>query len=359
MAVKNNLHPNETDRLQALKSLQVLDTPIEERFERITRLARRAFDVPVCAISCVDQSRIWFKSSQGLDSREMSRGESFCQHTILKSETLLIPDARYDKQYASLPCVCDAPGFVFYAGKPILTPDGQPVGVFCLVDDKPRAFSSDDQQMLQDFAALAERELCAKAPNQIAYELVDQIDESWRQMLIDPLTRLWNHEGIMTIAGESLSSISSEQRGMTMVMIHAPGLSQLIKVHGQDASDEAIRQFATALLHEVRENDVVGRTQNDEFLILMNSASEPAAVYAAVNRLKNFIDSYSATSLDEILFGSSAVAAIRVPIAWDGSLSTLLDELDGAMFEAKKATDKQPLIIEAISTKDQSNDQAA
>ena len=86
----------EHNRLEALHSMHVLDTPIEERFDRITRLAKQAFQVPICALSCVDDKRVWFKSVQGLIASEVERSVSFCQHTILQDKVSVVCDARED-----------------------------------------------------------------------------------------------------------------------------------------------------------------------------------------------------------------------------------------------------------------------
>src|SRR5277367_6063100 len=99
------LPPNERQRLATLRSLKILDTPAEERFERITRLARRLFDVPIASVSLIDADRQWFKSIQGLDSCESPRSISFCGHTILKEEPLVVPDACADERFRDNPLV--------------------------------------------------------------------------------------------------------------------------------------------------------------------------------------------------------------------------------------------------------------
>jgi len=110
---------NETQRLAALHALDVLDTPPEERFDRITRIAARLMDVPICLVTLVDANRQWFKSCIGLDASETPRDISFCGHAILAPEALVIPDAAADPRFADNPLVAGEPRIRFYAGEPL------------------------------------------------------------------------------------------------------------------------------------------------------------------------------------------------------------------------------------------------
>jgi len=107
------LPPDETQRLRALHSLRVLDTPAEERFDQITRMAKRLFNVPIALVSLVDSNRQWFKSRQGLDALETPRDISFCGHTILDEAVFIIENAIEDQRFADNPLVCGAPNIRF------------------------------------------------------------------------------------------------------------------------------------------------------------------------------------------------------------------------------------------------------
>ncbi len=126
--------PDEAERLKSLHHLRVLDTSREERFDRITRLASRVFDTPVSTIGFVDAARLWFKSSHGHALREVSRDQSFCAHTILADEPLVIPDATADPRWKNHPTVAGEPHIRFYLGHSIHAVDGRRVGSFCVVD---------------------------------------------------------------------------------------------------------------------------------------------------------------------------------------------------------------------------------
>ncbi len=150
---------DEDKRLRALQALKLLDTPEEERFDRITRLAAQMFNVPIALISLVDAQRQWFKSRAGLEAQETPREQSFCAHAILLSQALVVPDALLDERFADNPLVTAAPRVRFYAGHRIRAPDGSPVGTLCLIDHRPRQLGDGELQALSDLAALAELEL--------------------------------------------------------------------------------------------------------------------------------------------------------------------------------------------------------
>jgi PAS domain S-box-containing protein len=151
--------PDEAQRLAALRALRVLDTPCEERFDRITRLAQRLFDVPIALVSLVDADRQWFKSRQGLDRCQTPRDISFCAHTILRPDPLVIPDTQLDERFADNPLVAGQSGIRFYAGQPLKAPDGSLVGAFCIKDHRPRTMTPEEMGLLRDLAAMVEDQL--------------------------------------------------------------------------------------------------------------------------------------------------------------------------------------------------------
>jgi len=150
---------DEKERLAALRQLRILDTPDEERFDRITRIARDLFQVPTALISLVDAHRQWFKSRTCLDAHETSRAVSFCGHAILGTDAFVVENALADPRFADNPLVTGPPGVHFYAGMPLRSVTGKALGTLCLIDDKPRRFAAADVARLRDLAAWAEREL--------------------------------------------------------------------------------------------------------------------------------------------------------------------------------------------------------
>ena len=150
---------DEAQRLHALRILQILDTPPEERFDRITRVAAQLFDVPISVVSMVDSDRQWFKSRHGLGAGETPRAVSFCGHTILQPGVFHVADAAKDPRFADNPLVAGDPKIRFYAGMPLRASGGQAVGTLCLIDTKPRDFSDADRELLGELARWAQETL--------------------------------------------------------------------------------------------------------------------------------------------------------------------------------------------------------
>lgn len=136
---------DEPDRLAALRRLLVLDTPPEERFDRIASFAAREFDVPIVLVSLVDAHRQWFKAIVGLDVCETGRDISFCGHAITSDDVLVVRDASADPRFADNPLVVGEPFIRFYAGAPLTLPSGQRVGTLCLISKAPRSYDEVDR----------------------------------------------------------------------------------------------------------------------------------------------------------------------------------------------------------------------
>jgi GAF domain-containing protein len=155
--------PNESGRIAALHALNILDTPPEDRFDRLTRIAKRTFDVPIALISMIDTSRQWFKSRGELSVCETSRDISFCAHAILNDDILYVENALKDERFFDNPLVVGEPKIRFYAGCPLRMNDFK-MGTFCLIDSQPREFTQEDRQLLRDLAGMAEQELAIAYP---------------------------------------------------------------------------------------------------------------------------------------------------------------------------------------------------
>jgi CheY-like chemotaxis protein len=155
----------EERRLAALRRLGILDTPPEERFDRLTRLAAALFDVPLALVSLIDQNRQWLKSCHGeVSTRESPREVSFCAHAIATpGESMVVPDALRDPRFADSPVVTSAPRVRFYAGCPLVLEDGSCVGTLCLIDTRPRELDEAALRLLRDVGSLVRQELATGA----------------------------------------------------------------------------------------------------------------------------------------------------------------------------------------------------
>jgi signal transduction histidine kinase len=154
-----SLPENEAQRLDELRKLRILDTPAEERFDRITRTVGDLFQVPIALITLVDADRQWFKSRTGFELSETPRPISFCAHAILDPIPFVVEDTLRDERFANNPLVAGELAIRFYAGMPLRSISGLRLGTLCIMDRQPRTFDADDVRRLRDLAAWAEREL--------------------------------------------------------------------------------------------------------------------------------------------------------------------------------------------------------
>lgn len=149
----------EERRMEAVRRFDILDTPPDGAFERVTRLAARLLGMPIAIVSIVDHDRIWFKSRFGLDVDEIGRDPGLCASAILQDEPWVIEDARHDPRALANPLVAGEFGLQFYAGVPLRTSDGHNLGTLCVIDREPRDFGDKERETLEDLAAIVIDEL--------------------------------------------------------------------------------------------------------------------------------------------------------------------------------------------------------
>lgn len=149
------LPENEKARLKALADHNLLDTPAEDIYDDVTRMASEICRTPISSISLVDANRQWFKSSQGLKVGETPREHSFCAHAILQpDEIFVVPDARLDDRFSDNPLTTGAPNVIFYAGVPLTSDDGYALGSLCVIDSRPRTLTDNQLLALKSLARL-------------------------------------------------------------------------------------------------------------------------------------------------------------------------------------------------------------
>ena len=144
---------NEEARLETLRKYQILDTAAEKVFDDITALVANVCQTPISFLSFVDRDRQWFKSNVGVPARETSRDIAFCAHAIMGDDLFVVPDTLADERFAKNPLVCNDPNIRFYAGMPLMTPEGHAIGTLCVIDRVPRELS---QQQKDKMRALAQ-----------------------------------------------------------------------------------------------------------------------------------------------------------------------------------------------------------
>jgi len=315
---KPAIPPDEKTRIDALRALNILDSSPEERFDRITRLAKKMFGVPVALVSLIDTDRQWFLSSFGLDVKETSRDISFCGHAILGDEIFTVPDAALDPRFSGNPLVTDAPNIRFYAGCPISVPNGSKLGTICLIDQSPREFDDEDKVLLRDLARLVEQEIVAA---QLA--------------TLDELTMISNRRGFEVLSKHALSLCKRVNGTATILFIDLDQFKPINDTYGHAEGDHALQVFSNILRDVFRDSDVIGRIGGDEFAVLltMTSANETEEM---MHRLKIANSEYNKKANRgynlEFSYGIAEFDSAK-----HDAINSLLAEADAKMYEQKKS----------------------
>jgi len=309
---------NEEHRIRVLKRLEVLDTPPEAAFDRITSIASAVLGTPIALVSLVDESRQWFKSRVGLDAEETPREIAFCAHAICGEEVFQVTDASADPRFSDNPLVTDNPNIRFYAGAPLTAPGGANLGTLCVIDREPRELSEEQKGVLTNLAGLVVRELeLRKAANS------------------DPLTGASNRGQFMRFGECEWSRAQRFGHPLTVLLLDIDHFKKINDTYGHDAGDEALRAISAACRKNLRRQDLWARLGGEEFAVLLIEAAADEA-HLMAERLRK------AVSKLEIKCGGKSfgmTTSIGLAAA-DTSCETLEDALrraDEALYRAKEA----------------------
>jgi len=319
---------SESTRLETLKTLNILDTPAEERFDQITRIAKKSFNVSMALVSLVDENRQWFKSSVGTDTCETSREISFCGHAIHSDEVFIVPDTLKDERFEDNPLVIGEHGIRFYAGYPVKAFNGEKLGTLCLIDNKPRDLTEEEIETLKDLGAVVERELSMV-----------------KIATMDDLTNIPNRRGFMIYAQHGLSYSTQHGYPATLVYFDIDNFKSINDEFGHHEGDKALITFAKQMKDTFRGSDVYGRIGGDEFVVLLGDSSKDQADLAVKN-FKKIIKVYNTNAQNEYDISFSYGAVKYDPIKHD-SVEAMMAECDSIMYGNKKLKNKVVSIYDA------------
>jgi diguanylate cyclase (GGDEF)-like protein len=313
---------NESYRVSLLNSIGILDTGPDERFDRLTRIAQRLFNVPVALVSLIDSNRQWFKSCIGLNTIETSRDISFCGHAILGDDIFLINDAKADGRFADNPLVTGEPHIRFYAGFPLSLTDEVRVGTLCLADTVPRQFSAQDLQLLRDLGNMAQQEL-----------------RSFAAATLDHLTGLLNRRGFLPMAERTLELCRRTQSSVVMLYCDLNEFKTINDRFGHAEGDHVLKVFADILRSTFRSCDVVARLGGDEFVALLVN-TDAIGTSAAIRRIEEQLASNVKLAGRGYSVGCSIGSATFEPGALS-DIETMLSASDKQMYATKAISKKQ------------------
>jgi diguanylate cyclase (GGDEF)-like protein len=308
----------ERRRLRALRDYQVLDTPREVAFDRITRLAKTVLRTPIAQISFIDRGRQWLKASEGEVVCEIPRDESFCTHAIACDETLVVSDAATDARFAALPQVAAAPCVRSYIGVPLRTAHGFKIGAICVMDTVVRHPTSEEIAILEDLAAVVMDEL-----------------ELRRAATVDSLTGALSRHAFLEAAAREIVSVRQSPRELSCIALDIDYFKAVNDGHGYAAGDRALHELVLALTSCMGEAAYIGRTGGDGFVIMLPGANSTTAAKLGERLRARVMDAALALPSGAIrLTISLGVATLR---SGDAGIGDLLCRADDALYAAKAA----------------------
>jgi diguanylate cyclase (GGDEF)-like protein len=326
----------ETLRLAELHALGMFYTPLDVRFDRLTRLAQRALGVPVAAIGLLHQGKLWFKSVQGWNIQDLDLERSFCARVFSSGQPVIVEDTRADGEFMHHPLVAKSPKFRFYAGHPLKDRNGMPVGTLAVYDMKPRQLSPGDIQALRDLTDLAERELGTAELRDAQALLVNKLDLARRSAMIDALTRVWNRRAAQELLSVAMQQAEQEDTVLGVCMVDVDRFKEINDTCGHQVGDQVLRKVAATLASSVREGDAVCRYGGDEFLLILQRTTREELERIAARVRERVSEFPLRTRSGAVTPGVSTGVALRAAGRRITS-EDLVELADQALYRAKQA----------------------
>ncbi len=323
----------EMARSEALRRYEILNTPPEPNFDRITRIAAQVLRRPVCTLALADRDRFWFKSRFGVDATEIPRSMAFCEQTIAGDDVFVVADAAQDPRFAAAPVVAGPPHLRFYAGAPLVTPSGVRVGSLCVLDPVPSpGFSPDERRLLSDLAATAVELFEARARQIEFTRCTEEIAHMARH---DALTGLANRTHLAELFAEAEAEAQARGHALALIYLDLDGFKAVNDGCGHDGGDALLREVAARLREALPPGASVARVGGDEFVVLLSG--DPGRLdlqaLALARRLVERLRMPLGHVIPGLATGSSAGIAVGAP---GPGLAPLLGRADAALYRAKK-----------------------
>lgn len=316
---------NEAQRLQAVRSYEILDSAPEVDFDALTRVAAHMFDAPAAVVGLMDADRLWFKSRFGLDVPQLDRQIAFCAFAVMQpDELLVVEDLAQDVRFSANPLVIAAPNLRFYAGAPLVDHQGYALGTIAVVDVKPRSFSEAQQHVLRDLSTL----------------VMTALENRRRALLLshmartDHLTGLSNRADFDGVLSAQIAHTARAGEPFALLYMDLDGFKMANDRFGHVAGDEVLREVARRLAQQVREQDMLARIGGDEFGVVIRGGTQESAEMLSMR-----IDEAMSAPID-LPGGGRIKIGISIGIATytdsDETHLALLTRADRALYQVKQ-----------------------
>lgn len=306
----------EDARIAALQDYRILDTAPEQPFDRLTRLARLALQVPIVLISLVDRERQWFKSKQGLDVTQTPRSISFCTYAIQQTEPFIVTDARLHPMFHDNPLVTGEPFIRFYAGIPLIMKSGFVLGTLCVIDTRARVLSTEEVDVLQDIAVMVINEIELR---QIART--------------DSLTGTLTRRGFDMEIDREYARAQRSQHGISLLALDVDHFKSVNDRYGHVAGDAVLQAIVAAIKSELRITDLIGRMGGEEFVIALPDTDLAGAAILA-ERIRVRIASTEIDAHGTMIRITASIGVATCDVA-EANWTKAFRNADMAMYRAK------------------------
>ncbi|WP_407569448.1 EAL domain-containing protein [Deinococcus altitudinis] len=312
-------------RLAALHRYAILDTAPEPQFDHLVELAARVFEMPMATVTFVDEDRQWFKARHGPLEPESPRSQSFCSVAIAQDGVMVIPDATQHAQLCSYPNVLGEPHIRSYAGAPLVAPDGQKLGTFCVMGTEPREFTPKEQELLASFADMAMAEL----------KLRQALQDLSQMAMNDTLTGLPNRVQFRRQLTEACRRADLSGEKVVVGLLDLDQFKLINDTFGHAAGDGLLREVARRLQEATATSDLVARMSGDEFVVLFTDVRAVGDIDRLTRRLEDgFVVPFMIEGQEVFVHWSLGLSVYPDDAQ---ELDALLSSADAAMYRVKRA----------------------